>query len=549
MDRALNSIPLGWWYALAIGTFFHPVANLASRVGVANFNAHPIAYTCVIILGTALGLFIVSKPGPLGWDTLRRSETWIYGLLNTAVFAFGVAVMLYITATETSAVLRISAVMAFILSVLFLGHRTTLAEALCLLIMTAGVVIILCLSGVHGVAMIELCSLVLLSGIAQGAQMLVVERHKTNRVAVSAAQNLRVTAVVMGVTATLMAGLFLTLGWVKGLVHVEVWPMLPTVQDFFNWPAFVVGTFIGVVIRAPSKYCEFYAAKTISAKYLLAVIALQPIFTGFFEMFLDAIHYMPMRTLNASDWMGLLMVSGGSALLAVAGVKQHKKGALRTNDDNETVLDQSTLQLVHDMLQATVVFTKGNKARAAKVLGLTPQAFQELLQDRRQARLTQTLAKQLQDRFAQHVAMADPLTGLANRLQFTTALEQKLKGKATVYVALIDLNKFKPVNDTYGHAAGDQLLRQVAKRLQQAAPKGATVARLGGDEYALFSTAAINARAITAKLSAPYKTKVGVLNISASIGMAAAPKDGKTAAVLLNAADKRMYSGKKQGAR
>lgn len=542
MGGAVKNIPLGWWYALAIGTFFHPVANLASRVGVANFNAHPIAYTCVIILGTALGLFIASKPGPLGWDTLRRSETWIYGLLNTAVFAFGVAVMLYLTATETSAVLRISAVMAFILSVIFLGHRTTLGEALCLLVMTSGVVIILYLSGISGVSMVELCTLVILSGIAQGAQMLVVERHKTNRVASSAAQNLRVTAVVMGVTATLMAGLFLGLGWVKEAVHAEMWPLLPTVSDFFNWPAFVVGTFIGVVIRAPSKYCEFFAAKTISAKYLLAVIALQPIFTGFFEMFLDAIHYMPMRTLTASDWMGLLMVSGGSALLAVVGVKNHKSGKSPVKGDDDTVLDVVTQRKLHDMLQATLVFTKGNRSRAAKLLGLPVSSLQELLHE--SGHFTQSLAQQLQDRFAANVAMADPLTGLANRLQFTTALAQKLKGKTPVHVVLIDLNSFKPVNDTYGHAAGDAVLQMVAKRLKQAAPKAATVARLGGDEFALFTTASINSKALQAKLDAPYKTRFGAFMVGAAMGMAVSLKDGKTPEVLLAAADKRMYARK-----
>lgn len=546
MDRFINSIPLGWWYALAIGTFFHPVANLASRVGVANFDAHPIAYTCVIILGTALGLFIAAKPGPLGWDTLRRSETWIYGLLNTAVFAFGVAVMIYLTATETSAVLRISAVMAFVLSVLFLGHRTTWGELICLMVMTLGVVMVLYLSGVHGVAMVELCTLVILSGVAQGAQMLVVERHKTNRVAVSTAQNLRVTAVVMGVTATLMTGLFLLLGWVKSLVQVDIWPLVPTVQDFFNWPAFLVGTFIGVVVRAPSKYCEFYAAKTISAKYLLAVIALQPIFTGFFEMFLDAIGYLPMRELRLTDWVGLLMVSGGSALLAVVGVKNHRSGKSPVRDDGDTVLDSMTQHRVRETLRATLTFTDGNKGRAAKLLGLTLPVMKALLDDRRGTHMTSALAQQIQEKFAQQVAMADPLTRLANRLQFTTALTQKLKGKTGVQVLLIDLNDFKPVNDTHGHAAGDLLLQMVAKRLQTYAPRGSIIARLGGDEFALFSTVAINVRQLQARLAAPYKTKFGNLKISASVGQAHSPKDGKSAEGLLDVADKRMYGQKRR---
>lgn len=550
MVLALKNIPRGWWYALAIGTFFHPVANLASRVGVANFGAHPIAYTCVIILGTALGLFLVAKPGPLGWDTLRRSETWIYGLLNTAVFAFGVAVMLYLTATETSAVLRISAVMAFVLSVLFLGHRTTLAEVLSLLFMAAGVVIVLTLSGVRGVAMLELCALVILSGIAQGAQMLVVERHKTNRVATSTAQNLRVTAVVMGVTATLMTGLFLGLGWVKDLVQVQVWPMLPTVHDFFNWQAFVVGLFIGVIIRAPSKYCEFYAAKTISAKYLLAVIALQPIFTGFFEICLDAIGYMPMRSFSVSDWVGLLMVSGGSALLAVAGVRRHRKGQLRTNDNPDVVFDQATLHRLQDMLQATLVFSQGNRTRAAKLLGVTRPVFDALLEDDKQqgARVTQKLAQQIQDRFDKSVAMADPLTGLSNRLEFNTLLHQAMR-QGYVSLLLLDLDKFKPINDTYGHGVGDEVLKLVARRLTRYLPKAAFAGRQGGDEFVVcvpggISTAVLHKLEVA--LAKAYRTSQGLLTVGVSCGLAHSEGTTNTVMGLMDLADKAMYRRKAQ---
>ena len=547
MGGALSQISRGWWYTFAIGLLFHPIANLASRVGVANYEAHPIAYTCVITLGAALGLFIVARPGPLGWETLRRYETWLYGLLNTAVFALGVAVMLYLSATETSTVLRISAVMAFVLSVLFLNHRMNRLELLCLSLMTSGIVLLLALSEVRGAALVELCSLVVLSGLAQGAQMLVVERHKTNRVATTGAQNLRVTAVVMGVSAGLMALLFLTLGWVKEYVGGGIWPALPTVHDFFNWPAFVMGTLIGVLVRAPSKYCEFYAAKMISAKYFLAVIALQPLFTALYEMSLASTGWLPMRPFTAGDWVAMALVTGGSILMAFSGIKTDKRAH---KAEQEFILDSAKNKNLHQMVLATLTFCGGSLPRAAKVLGLEVPALKAIIADRQgQLQFTHSLASVIQDNFAQRVAMADPLTGLPSRLQCLTVLKTALKAKQPVAVIYLDLNKFKPINDRLGHSTGDVVLQKVAERIQKNVPKGALVARLGGDEFAIVLKGAHAPRyleialTLSQAIQQPMRIKGEDLAVGASLGAALA-QGRTTAEALLEAADAAMYKHK-----
>jgi len=155
----------------------------------------------------------------------------------------------------------------------------------------------------------------------------------------------------------------------------------------------------------------------------------------------------------------------------------------------------------------------------------------------------------------QHLAHHDPLTGLANRgllmAQLDQALEQARRNQTTVAVLYFDLNKFKQVNDTFGHDAGDQLLLVVAGRLRSVARGGETVARLGGDEFVVVLED-INAtrqptmvmRRLSEKLQEPTNILGTDIYPGASVGMAIFPQDGETAEDLLKTADFKMYLAK-----
>ncbi|HJV25590.1 MAG TPA: diguanylate cyclase [Aromatoleum sp.] len=155
-------------------------------------------------------------------------------------------------------------------------------------------------------------------------------------------------------------------------------------------------------------------------------------------------------------------------------------------------------------------------------------------------------------------AHLDGLTGVANRALFRDRLEQAVararrhsEGLALLFV---DLDRFKQVNDTLGHAAGDALLQSVAKRLQGSVRAEDTVARLGGDEFCLIlpdlphrGDATIVAQKILDILDAPHVLGGRALAIAASIGIARFPEDGETADELLRNADGAMYRAKEQG--
>jgi diguanylate cyclase (GGDEF)-like protein len=154
-------------------------------------------------------------------------------------------------------------------------------------------------------------------------------------------------------------------------------------------------------------------------------------------------------------------------------------------------------------------------------------------------------------------AHRDPLTGLANRRLFETRAEEIL-GSAeqscfSAAVLLLDLDRFKPVNDTFGHQAGDKLLRQVAARLSAMTHASGLVARLGGDEFAALlpgvqaEQAEAAAVRILAALGRPYYLKGRELRIGASLGLSLYPFDGECLSDLLDAADTAMYQAKAAG--
>lgn len=155
-----------------------------------------------------------------------------------------------------------------------------------------------------------------------------------------------------------------------------------------------------------------------------------------------------------------------------------------------------------------------------------------------------------------HLARNDALTGLANRAVFRQKLDEAAQRLATddvrpFAVHMIDLDRFKPVNDTHGHLVGDKLLKEVAGRLRELVRDGDIVARLGGDEFAVIQAGARTSKqgsALAARicrvLGQSYNIDGNTLVIGATVGIAFAPADSRTAQDLLHAADLALYAAK-----
>ena len=202
--------------------------------------------------------------------------------------------------------------------------------------------------------------------------------------------------------------------------------------------------------------------------------------------------------------------------------------------------------------------TLGVMVGAAAMLLLSMTLLTSIMDARTQSR-TNKLAASLQvaNQQLKHIAFRDPLTGLANRLVFEDQLDSAVlraqENNRRLAILFIDLDGFKPINDSFGHAVGDEVLKQVGQRLSQVARQGDVVARVGGDEFLMLlenhpdrATAAAIAMRVRDALSQVFEVDGRGMHLSCSIGIVMHPDHGPRGRLIGNA-DAAMYAAKRAG--
>jgi diguanylate cyclase (GGDEF)-like protein/PAS domain S-box-containing protein len=256
---------------------------------------------------------------------------------------------------------------------------------------------------------------------------------------------------------------------------------------------------------------------------------------------------------------------------AVAGAAGTQRAAVSANDPITHVLQTSEyFSAEHCRLPfewalegaAAVVPVPGDTEVRGALCALSPSGSfgaEELnYLDAVAAVLTAGLKRLASEERLAFLAQFDSLTGLPNRAllsdRFAQMIEQTRRRGMQLGVLFVDLDDFKSVNDTLGHASGDELIKEVARRLSETVRQGDTVARISGDEFAVVladlarqDDAALVAQKIVECLAAPFQVGGHEVLVTASVGIAAYPADGQDAETLLGAADAAMYRAKQSG--
>ena len=227
----------------------------------------------------------------------------------------------------------------------------------------------------------------------------------------------------------------------------------------------------------------------------------------------------------------------------------------------ETEMDEARdlldVRVQRERMDALVTATQSKRMILGSLIGGTLLlALITIVAEKLAQKITNELASSREE--AHRLALHDPLTGLPNRAFLTRRLERALDGvrrdKQRLAMFCLDLDRFKQVNDTLGHAVGDALLRAVAVRLRECVRKSDTVARLGGDEFAIIQTTFDAAEEVTTladrivdAVSRPYDLDGHQVVVGVSIGIAMAPLDTTDAGHLLKMADLALYRAKADG--
>lgn len=241
---------------------------------------------------------------------------------------------------------------------------------------------------------------------------------------------------------------------------------------------------------------------------------------------------------------------------------EHVKGIVKESADelasvnsvlSEEFSDKSYRPAVEAVLEKSEA-VEDKVQDASEKLTLVNRALRKEIKERKlmEHELVKVVDQQKQ---ALHASLHDALTGLPNRLLFHDRLahgiEQVKRHDWTLAVMFLDLDKFKTINDTYGHAVGDAVLLTVAKRLKETARSDDTISRHGGDEFLYLMTevnddqdAATVAKKIIKALQVPCNVGIAPLKVNTSIGIAIYPRDGTTAKDLIKSADAAMYRAK-----
>jgi diguanylate cyclase (GGDEF)-like protein len=235
--------------------------------------------------------------------------------------------------------------------------------------------------------------------------------------------------------------------------------------------------------------------------------------------------------------------------IPVAGYQSYRDGTSLAEKTREALVPLLSSELFSALLTMGAVYLAvelGTIGLAA--LGLMFVIFQYLIGE--------LLTSKRRSEDLQRIATTDELTGLANREQFRVVVEEQIAAckvsGGTFAVMLMDLDRFKEINDTLGHHYGDVLLRELGPRLDEAVGPGGLVARLGGDEFAVLPRERTDDPTILERVATrmfisiqrPFQVDELALEVGASVGIARYPHDGADSHALLRCADIAMYTAK-----
>lgn len=532
--------------------FFWALHDVAFRLAAVKYKVEPTVFICLTLFVAAVVLILIAGPGKGGLSTLKRGHTWAYGVIAILLNIAQIFALTYITTTEMNFLNRFTIIMSIIGAWMFFSRPPKKSDLLGISLVLAGLYYI----AVNLNEEVRVPALVCIFFVAltSTATAMIGEKHPDSNNAHTIKDRCRVTGFVLLVCSLVfLVGCF-GAAMVKAQSPDLTIPLiagLPNVEDFLHKPTFFIAVGLGLTLIPLAMYFFFYATRVAKAETFMFVSSTLPFITYAVEYAAFKAGLLDIGDISMSDMVAGLVIVLGAILIEVMRMdrKKHKNDPVAHSPVPASSAD-------YDMVCSALRFCDDDMLQASRLLGVEVEELEEVHTSggSKSFDAEGDKYKTLLRNYRRNIATADNLTGLVNRDGLLTALDAEIKNGIDLAVIFIDLNKFKPVNDTYGHEAGDELLKKVAKRLKGECPNDAVVSRLGGDEFVIMlrhvnrNDAQVMIEELNTALEEPFTISQveGDVEIGGSFGLAMSKEDGETSAELIKHADEAMYEVKRE---
>lgn len=550
----LTKTQVGWAQAFFSVLVLWGVSNVFMTFNTQVLEVNKIVFACATYTSCSLCLLLYAGQGTLSKETLRSVDTWAYGIIMLLNYFITLNLFGTITASEASLLQRFSVIVSLLLSWIFLMRKPSKGQIIGALIISAGLLVVS--RSLPNEIAVKVYVLMFLAAIFQSLRIFVAELHRPHKKAAES-NDVKARCRVVGYVMFVIMILFLALVTVFSLIQFSVpaenrFGLFVDLNDFMHAPSVFMGMIMGVFIYAPIRYLEFSSSHIIKAENFLAVTALSFFSTIIWEWATLPITGLSLKELSTTDILAGVVVTIGALIMSISKMREGSSASIVNNYLEANPQNLDGISDSREILANSLEYFQWDEAKVAESIEVPQLVVKALLNDKEKIMAFKPeILKTVARNYRRKVAMSDALTGLANRAGFMTAIKGAAYEAEVYSLLFIDLNKFKPVNDTHGHDAGDAILKGVAERLTALFPKRALTTRLGGDEFAILlldntkEQALKHVASIKESLAQPFNFKGTEIVIGGSVGIASYPEDGTDPEALLKLADEGMYEEKK----
>lgn len=536
------------------------------RVSSLLFDIESVVFTTMSMIATALTLSLLAGPGRFVSATLKSWQTWFYSFVLILEYILYVILVHHVSGTEVGIIHQMAIPVTLVIALMYFGRKPSLFTLLGNGVMLIGFAVMVMHQGLEVWDIIWLPAVLLL--LENVGHAFVTETHKQYsdaRAQGTLRDRMRIVGFVSFISAALTMLISLAMvylgvpSFIPNAAAIE--GVLPPPGAFLHTPSVLLGVFYGLIFAPIARYFTWASVQNIKSENMMAIMALIPLVTLMIEWGMSRVITAATFELDINLFLSALLVSLGASLpVLVKFHHEHKRSGkslykiiTQPPADSLSIHHADYAQDDYEMICATLEHAEGDKTKAAETLNLPLTTFEVLLEGKGSLALREGASKEVARRYRSHVANRDSLTGLLNRGGFMVALKKAIAEHRTGAFFYIDLNKFKPVNDTFGHDAGDAVLIQAAERLGKTLPDMALMTRIGGDEFCAYVPDATPEKAasildkLQKNLAKKYKVK-GIrkhIEAGAAIGTALYPTDATTPQDLITAADEGMFGAKR----